>query len=120
MDLNIARAPIFKRIDEPWIALLVLGIFIFISSIVALIILCYFWRRHQQRTRLYNESFLLSNKPTGRKQMDDQQLKSYETQKMEVFVSSNDEQNFPATYSTSPDDAQQMHQYYERTTKAYF
>ena len=80
MDPNLYRAPIFKRIDDPWIALLVLAAFMFVSSIVALIILCCFWRRHKQRTRLYNQSFILSNKPTGRKQVEDQQPATYETQ----------------------------------------
>ena len=80
MDTDPFRAPIFKRIDDPWIGLLVLGIFIFVSAIVALIVLCCFWRRHQQQNKMYNESFILSNKPTGRRPCEDQPSTSYETQ----------------------------------------
>ncbi|CAF0907043.1 unnamed protein product [Adineta steineri] len=123
IDSNLFPTSIIKRIDNPWIGLLVLGIFILISSIIALIVLCFLWRRHQQRTQLYNENFILSNKPTGKRQIpiqiEDQQSKSYETQKMEVFVPSNDNERIHTRF-TSPNDIQQVQQFYERTTKAYF
>ena len=84
IESTLYRAPVFKRIDDPWIGLLVLAIFIFVSAIIAIIVLCFLWRRHQQRMKLYNESYIFSNKPTGKRQIpiqiEDHQPKSYETQ----------------------------------------
>jgi hypothetical protein len=84
IDSTLIRAPVYKSIDDPWIGLLVLSIFIFVSSIIAIIVLHFLWRRHQQLTQFYNESYILSNKPTGKRQipvqMEDQQIKPYETQ----------------------------------------
>jgi hypothetical protein len=83
IDSILSHTPVFKRIDDPWIGLIVLGIFIFVSSVIAMIVLCCLWRRHQQRTQFYNKTSILSNNPTGKRQIDDQQSKPYETQ---VFI----------------------------------
>jgi len=88
IDSTIVPAPVFKRIDGPWIGLLVLSIFILISSIIALIILYFLWRRHRHLTEFYNQSYILSNQPTGKRQIpvqfEEQQPKPYETQ---VYIS---------------------------------
>jgi hypothetical protein len=39
---------VFKRIDDSWFGLLVLGIFM--SLVIAIVELCLLWRRDQQRT----------------------------------------------------------------------
>ena len=87
IDSFLSRAPVFKSIDEPWIGLLVLGIVIFVASVIAIILLFIFWRRHQKQTEVQNRSYILSNKPTGKRQipvqLGDEQPQSYETQ---VFV----------------------------------
>jgi cbb3-type cytochrome oxidase subunit 3 len=81
---DINQAPVFKSIDDPWIGLLVLSIFTFVLSIIAMLVLYYFWRRHKRRTQFYNESYILSNNPTGKSQIpiqiQDQQPIPYETQ----------------------------------------
>jgi hypothetical protein len=80
----IYRVPSFKRIDDSWIGLLVLAIVIFVSSVISIVVLCILWRRYQQRTKFNNESYMLSNNPSGRRQIpvqiDDQQPRGYETQ----------------------------------------
>ncbi len=84
IDSTLVNVPVFKPIDDPWIVLLVLSIFIFVSSIIAMIVLYFLWRRHRQLTQFYNESYILSNKPTGKRQIpvliEEQQPKTYETQ----------------------------------------
>ncbi|CAF2479967.1 unnamed protein product [Rotaria sp. Silwood2] len=123
IDSTSFRVPVYKRIDDPWIGLLVLAIFIFILSIISIVVLCVLWRRYQQHTQIYNENYVLSNKPTGKRQIpvqvEDQQPKPYETQKMEVFVPQNDEERIHSRF-TPHDGTQQVHQFYERATKAYF
>ena len=79
IESPLLHTPVFKRIDDPWIALLVLGIFIFISSIIAVIALCFLWRR-QQNTQFHNESYILSDKPNINRQMPDHPPQDYETQ----------------------------------------
>ncbi|CAF3545751.1 unnamed protein product [Rotaria sp. Silwood1] len=122
-----SRSSPSKRIDEPWIALLVLGIVIFFLSIIAIIVLCLLWRRYQQRTQIKN---YLNNKSNGIRQIpvqiDNRQSKSYETQKMEVFVpqtiEDTNEQDLGEIHArfTPQHGIQHMHQYYPRTAKAYF
>jgi hypothetical protein len=67
VESGLLRAPLFKRIDDPWIGLVVLGGFILISSILAMIVLCCLWRRHQKRSQLESESYMLGNVPNGRR-----------------------------------------------------
>jgi hypothetical protein len=85
--MNDILSPLFKRIDDPWIGLLALVIFIFVASIIAIIVLYFLWRRHQKHTQFHNQSYILSNKPTGKRQLpiqiEDQHPKPYETQ---VFI----------------------------------
>ncbi|CAF2948324.1 unnamed protein product [Rotaria sp. Silwood2] len=117
----------FKQIDEPWIALLVLGILIFFLSIVAIIVLCLLWRRYQHRIQSKNN---LNNKSNGIRQIpvhiDNRQSKSYETQKMEVFVphsiQDTTEQDLGEIHArfTPQHGIQRMHQFYPRTAKAYY
>ncbi|CAF4575271.1 unnamed protein product [Rotaria sp. Silwood1] len=122
-DSTSFRASVYKRIDDPWIGLLVLAILIFVTSIISIVILCFLWRRYQQRKQIYHENHVLSNKPTGKRQisvqLEDQQPKTYETQRMEVFVPQNNEERIHACF-TPHDGTQQVHQFYERTTQAYF
>jgi len=84
IDSTILDAPVYKRIDDPWIALLVLSILLFVVSGIAIIVLYIFWRRYRQLTKVTNESYILSNKPTGRRQIpiqiQDQPPKFYEPQ----------------------------------------
>ncbi|CAF1201855.1 unnamed protein product [Didymodactylos carnosus] len=80
-------APFHKRIDDPWIALIVLSIFILVATIIAIITLCIFWRKHKQRTLFNNESYTLNSKPD---QLQNQNYstrpKKYEVQSVEVYV----------------------------------
>jgi hypothetical protein len=69
IDSTIQDAPVYKRIDDPWIALLVLSILIFVLSAIAIPVLYFFWRRYRQTIRSPNENYILSNKPTGRRQI---------------------------------------------------
>lgn len=86
IDPNLLIDPIFKTIDGPWIGLLVLSIFILVSSIIAIIALHFLWRRYrlQQHKQFQNQSYILSNKPTGKRQVpvqiQDQKPNPYETQ----------------------------------------
>ncbi|CAF0857539.1 unnamed protein product [Rotaria sordida] len=118
------HVPVHKSIDDPWIGLLVLCIVIFVSSIVSIIILCLQWRRYQQSKQINNENYILSNKSTTGKrqipvQIEDQQPKPYETQRMEVFVPPNGEERIHARFPPH-DGIPQVHKFYERSTKAYF
>ena len=86
-NINLTPYPkqVHKRIDGPWIALLVLSILIIVSSIIAIIILCLIWCRHKKRKSFRNENYTLSHKRTGTirqipVEIQDQQLKPYETQ----------------------------------------
>lgn len=72
VESALLRAPLFTRIDDPWIGLVVLGGFILISSILAMIVLCCLWRRHQKRSQLESESYMLGNAPNGRRPEPDQ------------------------------------------------
>lgn len=84
IDSSPIEVPVYKTIDGPWIGLLVLSILIFVISIIAIVVLYFLWRRHQQNTQFYNESYILSNKPTGKTKIpiriEDQQPNSFETQ----------------------------------------
>ena len=72
VESALLRAPLFTRIDDPWIGLVVLGGFILISSFFAMIVLCCLWRRHQKRSQLESESYMLGNAPNGRRPGPDQ------------------------------------------------
>jgi hypothetical protein len=69
------QSSVFKQIDDPWLALLILGIFMLLSSITAIIVLCLVWRRHRMHTQIKNENYILNNQ-----QIDPRQLQNYETQ----------------------------------------
>jgi hydrogenase-4 membrane subunit HyfE len=69
IDSTILDVPVYKRIDDPWIALLVLSILIFVLSAIAIPVLYFFCRRYRQSMQSINESYILSNKPTGRRQI---------------------------------------------------
>jgi hypothetical protein len=56
-------------LNDPWIGLLVQSIFILVQSIIAMIVLYFLWRRHQQLTQFYNESYILSNKLTRKREI---------------------------------------------------
>jgi hypothetical protein len=56
-------------LNDPWIGLLVQSIFILVQSIIAMIVLYSLWRRHQQLTQFYNESYILSNKLTRKREI---------------------------------------------------
>jgi len=76
---------VYKPIDGPWIALLVIGILMIISSIIAIVMLYFFWRRYQRRTQLNQVNYILNPKPNGNNiqipiQINDRQPQSYETQ----------------------------------------
>jgi heme/copper-type cytochrome/quinol oxidase subunit 2 len=82
-DDNDSSIP--RRIDVSWIILLVIGILIFISSIITIIVLCLLWRRHRQRRQLNDKKSVLNNKPNVMNtpvpvQINDRQVQSYETQ----------------------------------------
>jgi hypothetical protein len=84
IDSTIVPAPVFKPIDGPWIGLLVLSIFILVASVFAMIVLYFLWRYYQRLTEFYNKSYILSNPPTGKRQIpvqiEEQQPKPYEIQ----------------------------------------
>jgi len=75
---------VYKPIDGPWIALLVIGILMIISSIIAIVMLYFFWRRYQRRIQLNRVNYILNPKPNGNIQIpiqiNDRQPQSYETQ----------------------------------------
>lgn len=79
-------SPVFKTIDGPWIALLVLGLLGLLVSIVSIVALWFLSRRYQQpvSTEVTNEMHNLSTKTTGRRpipvQIEPQPMTSYETQ----------------------------------------
>lgn len=124
-NLNFVQENVRKSIDDEWIGLLVLSIFIFVSSIVGIIVLFFFWRRYQQQqtNSSDNQTLRLSNEPTGKRQIPvqfiEQQDQPYETQQMDVFVSANDNDRDYLRFS-DPENIQRMHQFYEKATKAYF
>lgn len=76
--------PVFKEIDGPWIALLILGIFIFISSLIAIIVLFILLRRHQKYVQVQNRNLALTNQSNELRQIPiqtiDRQASIYETQ----------------------------------------
>ena len=65
----------FVELDVYWIVLIAVGIFMFLASIVTIIVLCVLWRRHQTSTQSNNNN----NIPIP-VQIDPQQLPDYETQ----------------------------------------
>ncbi|CAF3655524.1 unnamed protein product [Rotaria socialis] len=121
------RAPEFKRIDAPWIGLLILGIIIFLSSIISIAIVFLLWRYFRLRAQLTNQTqthTLTTNTATGKRpipvQIEEEQPPTiYETQKMEVFVPTNTDERSHGRYPVR-DDIEQVRRFYERTTKAYF
>jgi len=97
MSTTNIQQPLFKRIDDPWIALIVLAVFILISTIIAIIILCLLWRRHKRLTQFYNESYILNTKSTQPLPSPIQDYyptnsrpKNYETQSVELYVPQNE------------------------------
>lgn len=66
----------FDELDVYWIVLIVLGIFMFLASIVTIIVLCILWRRHQTSTKQFNDN----NHIQIPVQIDPYQLPDYETQ----------------------------------------
>lgn len=82
--MNQADDPVFKRIDDPWIALLALAIFILLASIVALIVLCIVWYYTEKRSQLKKKNYILNHKPNHTRQIpvyiNHCQLPAYETQ----------------------------------------
>ena len=66
---------VFKQIDDPWVALLILGIFMLLSSITAIIVLCLVWRHHRKHTQIKNQNYILTNP-----KIDTRPLNSYEIQ----------------------------------------
>lgn len=76
--------PVYKRIDGPWIGLLVLAICICLATAIAIPLLFFCWRRYQQSTQVEDQSEILSTKPTGDRpipiQIEEQPTKFYETQ----------------------------------------
>ena len=80
--------PVHKRIDGPWIGLLVLAICIFLATAIAIPLLFFCWRRYQQSTQAEDQSEILSTKPTSDRQIpiriEEQPPKFYEKQVMTV------------------------------------
>ncbi|UJR10127.1 hypothetical protein I4U23_014350 [Adineta vaga] len=117
--------PVFKSIDGPWIALLIIGILMFISSLIGVVLLYIVWRRFNQQSPIRNATY----KPNGNIkipiEINERQPQTYETQKMEVFVpqvedvlNQRDLNEYFPTFN--PEDAiQTVHNTYQRT-KAYF
>lgn len=80
----------FSELDVYWIVLIALGIFMFMASIVTIIVLCVLWRRHQTSTQLNNNQ---NNIPIP-VYIDPQQLPDYETQVCLQIVNLFLEKNF--------------------------
>ena len=84
MDSLEKDLPEYKRIDGPWIGLLVLGIVIFLAALIAIPILYFCWRRYQQANAAEDKNEILENKPASERQIsvqiDDQPRNFYETQ----------------------------------------
>jgi hypothetical protein len=45
--MDYFRSSIFYQLDVSWIVLIAAGIFMFISSIITIVVLCLLWRRHR-------------------------------------------------------------------------
>jgi hypothetical protein len=77
--MHIYELPVFTRIDDPWIALLILGIFMFILSVVAIVVLCLLWRRHKKHTQFVvnNQFDATAQQPA---QIQNRHSQTYETQ----------------------------------------
>ncbi|CAF0862337.1 unnamed protein product [Adineta ricciae] len=123
--------PVFKSIDGPWIALLVIGILMFISSAIGTVLLYIVWRRFNQQPSqpTKNVNYVVNSKPNGNisipVQINAAPSQTYETQKMELYVPQVDDivnqRNFNEFYPNfNPEDAiQTVHDTYQRS-KAYF
>ena len=61
--------PQYKRIDGPWIGLLVLAAVIFLASLIAIPLLYLCWRRYQQATRVEDKSEILENQSASQRQI---------------------------------------------------
>ena len=68
-ESNLFRAPLFKRIDNQWLGLLLLAGFVVISSTIALCALYCLWRRYRNREPFTNQSSIISNSPVGQRPM---------------------------------------------------
>jgi len=88
-DSDFVQENVRKSIDDQWIVLLVLSIFIFVASIIAMGVLFFCWRRYQQQQQQQtihsdNRTVSLTNPPTGKRQIpvrfDERQDQAYETQ----------------------------------------
>jgi hypothetical protein len=68
----------FNQLDVYWIVLIVVGIVMFISSVITIVVLCLLWRRHRKI------STQVDNKPNENTQIPMQiknrQSQNYETQ----------------------------------------
>jgi len=75
--MNDTGSSIFNEIDVYWIVLIVAGIFIFVSAIITIIVLCLLWRRHRKSTQL---NIKLNENTQIPVEVYDRPLQSYETQ----------------------------------------
>jgi uncharacterized membrane protein len=75
--MNDTGSSIFNEIDVYWIVLIVAGIFIFVSAIITIIVLCLLWRRYRKSTQLNIKSNEDTQIPV---QVNDRPFQSYETQ----------------------------------------
>lgn len=109
--------PVYKRIDGPWIGLLVAAIVIFLAAAIAIPLLLCCWRRYQQSTQAEDQNEILSTKPTGERpipiQIEEQPTKFYETQVNNLDLPRKSISQIDP-YVPSPNDVQRVHQYYER------
>ena len=84
MGSSASSPDVYKSIDDAWIGLLILAIFILVASISAIIALFLLWFRYQRTRRLFQESYLSSPKATNRRaipvQIDEYPTTGYETQ----------------------------------------
>ena len=92
MSSSSSPTDMYKAIDDAWIGLLVLAIFILAVSLSAIIALCLLWHRYQRARRLFQASHLPSPKMTNRRaipvQIDEYPNTGYETQVVfDLFLS---------------------------------
>jgi uncharacterized membrane protein len=72
---DIESSSIFNEMDIYWIVLIIVGIFMFISSVITIIVLCLIWRRHRKSIIQFN------NKPSvNTVEINDRQSQNYEIQ----------------------------------------
>jgi hypothetical protein len=71
------ESSIIKQFDVSWIVLIIVGILVFILSVITIVVLCLLWRRHRKSRQL-------NNKPNGSiqipVQIENRQSQNYETQ----------------------------------------